>query len=170
MGMDKLVRDRLRERLRTERERRGWSQAELTHRISNHGVVGWYPSTVAKIEAGDRSVYVHELLAFADLFGVTVDTLLGRRPDVSDVLWATSRLSSNAAKMAADISGLQQRVGDDLRELINFADRERKRESIQSPIDLAAQAVARLAQAHEALTALASEFPLPGMKLERSQK
>lgn len=40
-----------------------------------------YPTTIAKIEAGERAVKTDELVAIADLFGVSVDALLGRQVD-----------------------------------------------------------------------------------------
>ena len=36
-----------------------------------------YPTTIAKIEAGDRTVQIDELVALAEIFEVSVDTLLG---------------------------------------------------------------------------------------------
>ena len=39
-----------------------------------------HPTTVAKIEAGDRSVRINEAAGIADLFEVSLDSLLGRKP------------------------------------------------------------------------------------------
>ena len=39
-----------------------------------------HATTVAKIEAGSRSVRINEAVAIADLFGVSLDSLLGRKP------------------------------------------------------------------------------------------
>jgi hypothetical protein len=39
-----------------------------------------YPTTIAKIEAGERAARVDEVVAVADLFSVSVDTLLGHTP------------------------------------------------------------------------------------------
>jgi transcriptional regulator with XRE-family HTH domain len=47
--------------------------------LSDRGIRGIYPTTVAKIEAGDRAVRIDELTSIADLFGVSLDRLLGRR-------------------------------------------------------------------------------------------
>jgi hypothetical protein len=38
-----------------------------------------HPTTVAKIEAGDRSVRINEAVGIADLFEVSLDSLLGRK-------------------------------------------------------------------------------------------
>jgi len=51
-----------------------------------------YPTTIAKIEAGDRAVQIDELVAFAEIFEVSVDTLLGhstgRGQDKAFQVWA----------------------------------------------------------------------------------
>lgn len=68
-------------RLRAERERRGWTQAELAKRLT---AAGWpvNPTVLAKIEAARpsdrRSVKIDEALAVAEVFGLSLDSLLGR--------------------------------------------------------------------------------------------
>ena len=62
----------LRLRIKFERTQRGWSQAYLADLLSVH------PTTIAKIEAGDREVKISELDAMADTFDLSVDALLGR--------------------------------------------------------------------------------------------
>ena len=66
--------------MRAERERRGWSQEELAKRLTDKGV-DTYASTVAKIESEKkpRAVRLAEAAAIADLFDVSLDTLLGRQ-------------------------------------------------------------------------------------------
>jgi hypothetical protein len=59
--------NRLRLRLRDERERHGWSQVALAEMVTRSGVV-CHTSTIAKIESGFRAVRVEELKIFADLF------------------------------------------------------------------------------------------------------
>ena len=39
-----------------------------------------FPTTVAKIESRGRAARIDELVAVADLFGISVDALLGRSP------------------------------------------------------------------------------------------
>ena len=64
-------------RLRAEREQRGWSQADMAERLSDKDIpMHW--TTIAKIEAGDRSVRIAEAVGIADLFEVSLDALLGR--------------------------------------------------------------------------------------------
>lgn len=65
-------------RLRTERERRGWSQAELAKLLAGKGIPA-HPTTIAKLEAAERHAKMRELVGLADIFGMSVDTLLGRR-------------------------------------------------------------------------------------------
>ena len=78
MGKQGRVGDQFRERLRSERVRRDWSQSDVAKMLSDKGIDGIYPTTIAKIEAGDRAVRIDELLAIADLFEVSLDGL--RRP------------------------------------------------------------------------------------------
>ena len=82
---------RFRKQLRVEREHRGWSQGQLATLLSRKGFP-FHASTIAKIEAGDRSVGIAEAVAVAELFEVPLDSLLGRKPraerDLADALGA----------------------------------------------------------------------------------
>ena len=53
MGRESAVQIRFRERVKAERDRREWSQADLAKRLQAKGLNHIIPSTVAKIEAGD---------------------------------------------------------------------------------------------------------------------
>jgi transcriptional regulator with XRE-family HTH domain len=68
-------------RVRTERERRGWSQQELAKRLTDKGIP-LYASTIAKIESEKkpRAVRLGEAAGIADLFEVSLDSLVGRKP------------------------------------------------------------------------------------------
>jgi transcriptional regulator with XRE-family HTH domain len=104
------VAGRLRQRIREERERHGWSQARFATKVSERGLV-IHPSTIAKIEMGKRAVHIDELSTFADIFGTSIDALVGRRGDLStDLAWAASKLTSNAQKMATDLDALRTRL------------------------------------------------------------
>ena len=61
-------------RLREERERRHWSQADIARIMAGRGW-RWHTQTVQKIEAGHRKVPVGEAKALAEIFGTTVDRL-----------------------------------------------------------------------------------------------
>jgi hypothetical protein len=77
--------------------------------LSEHGITA-YPTTVAKIESGERAVKVNELAVFADIFGVSLDALVGRpaRP-AGDLSYAEERLRAvlgHAERFAADESNM----------------------------------------------------------------
>jgi transcriptional regulator with XRE-family HTH domain len=80
MGSQKWADKRFGERVKAERDHRGWSQAEMAKILSDRGIHPMHPTTVAKIEAGDRSVRINEAVGIADLFEVSLDSLLGRKP------------------------------------------------------------------------------------------
>jgi transcriptional regulator with XRE-family HTH domain len=79
MGRHKWADEDFGKTVRTQREQRGWSQAEMAKMLSDRGIHPMHPTTVAKIEAGDRSVRINEAVGIADLFEVSVDSLLGRK-------------------------------------------------------------------------------------------
>ncbi|GLP83639.1 helix-turn-helix domain-containing protein [Mycobacterium antarcticum] len=65
--------------LKREREARNWTLAHLAKLLCDKGL-SMYPSTLAKMEAAGRrrEVKVDELVAIAEVFGLSVDTLVGR--------------------------------------------------------------------------------------------
>lgn len=71
--------DILGRRVRQERERRGWSQAELAERLKDHGVELHF-TAIAKIEQRDserpRAIRFNEAMALAEVFEMSVDRLL----------------------------------------------------------------------------------------------
>ncbi|BBX72272.1 helix-turn-helix transcriptional regulator [Mycobacterium shinjukuense] len=118
MGKQGRVGDQFRERLRCERERRGWSQADVAKRLSDRGVPGIYPTTIAKIEAGDRGARIDEVTAVADLFAVSVDALLGRRIGLENDLAYTFRGVLDTARQSAEqLNSIRSTLEDRLREL-----------------------------------------------------
>ena len=78
MGASEIAESQFRKTLRRERESHKWSQAHLATLLSGKGLTV-YPTTIAKIEAGERAAKIDELVAIADVFGVSVDVLLGHR-------------------------------------------------------------------------------------------
>lgn len=164
MGDRGLLGNRLRERLRAERERRGWSQAHTAMLLSHDAGDGIYPTTVAKIEAGDREVRVIELDAYAGLFGMTIDALMGRRGSGTDAVWAASKLTSNAQKMIGEIIGLREHFESDRTDLVEFAARDGRLKSVSQLIDGADAVLVKFHELRCALADLADQFPLPGMK------
>lgn len=61
-------------RIREERERKRWSQADVARFMAERGWP-WHPQTVQKIENGHRKVTVGEAKALAEIFKTTVDRL-----------------------------------------------------------------------------------------------
>ncbi|MCK0175838.1 helix-turn-helix transcriptional regulator [Mycolicibacterium sp. F2034L] len=105
MGKQSLVETRFRERVRRERERRDWSQAELAKLLQDRGIGSAYPTTVAKIEAGERAVRIDEATALADIFDVSVDALLGRSSSFErDRLYAVRDAALQATSGVSAIS------------------------------------------------------------------
>jgi hypothetical protein len=162
MGSQTAVENRFRDNVRHERKRRGWSCAEVSEELRNRGLPHIVPRPISHIESGDRAVRIDEAAGFADLFGTSTDTLLGRPSGGADLMWALSKLSSNAHKMINEVSSLQQRLGADLRDVLDYAERSKKQDDVAVTVNAVKAANATLGSAREALIRLAGEFPLPG--------
>lgn len=78
MGNHPLNLTRFRERVARERTKRKWSQAEVATRLKAMGIDNMHNTTVAKIEAGERDIKLDEAAALAELYGISLDALLGR--------------------------------------------------------------------------------------------
>jgi transcriptional regulator with XRE-family HTH domain len=65
--------------LKQQRERQGWTQPQMAKMLVDRGVQPMHDTTIAKIEAGTRSVRINEAVGIADVLGVPLDALLGRR-------------------------------------------------------------------------------------------
>lgn len=99
-------------RIKSQRENRKLSQAQMARILSNRGVP-IHATAIAKIESGDRSVRINEAAAFADLFETTVDALLGRiGPDRSSLEFALVVLSDYASDAARQIAQSERVVSD----------------------------------------------------------
>lgn len=157
MGSNSQHSDRLRHRINAERIRHSWSQAELAALFP--AALGIYPSTIAKVEAGFRGVRTDELAALADIFGISVDALMGRASSGTDLVWAMSRLTSNAQKSAGEINTLVDRLNDGLEDVKEYATDSTSPDNLTHSAETA---LAELQSAHDALMKLASEFPLVG--------
>lgn len=120
MGRKPSAEDYFRKRLRAERERRKWSQAHMAKLLSQKGI-DVHPTTIAKIEAGDRSARIDEVAAIADLLEVPLDTLLGRpATPKSDRLHAFQALVDAAYQAKEEVSALETTLRDRVTELIAF--------------------------------------------------
>lgn len=163
MGSQNRIGNLFRVQLKLERTRRGWSQLQLANAVASRHKMAMYSTTIAKLEAGDRGVTVDELFAFAEIFGTSVDALIGHRPGGTDVMWAASKLSSNAHRFVGEVISLQERLSGDVGDLAYYADRDQHREAVQPLIDAGNRSYAALFAASDALSRLAGEFPMPGM-------
>lgn len=94
------------ERVRTARELRKLSQAELAEEA------GLQPSAVSHFESGRRSPSFQNLKALADALKVTTDYLIGRTNDLSISEGASLKLFRHAEKMS----------GEDLETLTSIAE------------------------------------------------
>ena len=66
--------------------------------LSDKGIAPMHATTIAKIEAGSRSVRINEAVGIADLFEVSLDSLLGRKPGTerSDLTYRLGALAASA--------------------------------------------------------------------------
>jgi transcriptional regulator with XRE-family HTH domain len=118
MGLNDRVEASFRDTVKDERKGRGWSQAHVAQLLSDKGLAV-YPTTVAKIEAGERAVRVDELVALANIFGVSVDALLGhsvqraRAGDKGLTFNALARLVQHTVGQAESLEAtLRDRLAD----------------------------------------------------------
>lgn len=81
-----------------------------------------YPTTVAKIEAGERAARIDEIVAVADIFGVTVDALVGRSPrrQRRDKSLVFSALVGFMQQVAGQTEALEAALRDRLADLDGF--------------------------------------------------
>jgi transcriptional regulator with XRE-family HTH domain len=93
MAISKWVDKRFGQELQRVRAERGWTQPQMAEMLSAKGIAPMHPTTLAKIEAGTRSVRINEAVAIADLFDVSLDVLLGRQqPDDTTLTFAMTTL------------------------------------------------------------------------------
>lgn len=100
------VEERFVNRVRSERKRHGWSQADLAEKMAARGLRA-HPTTVAKIEAKKpadrRAVRLDEAAVLADIFGLTLDEMLELRRYAQ---------TSALAEFAAAVSTSQGQVNE----------------------------------------------------------
>jgi transcriptional regulator with XRE-family HTH domain len=121
MGRQSAVETRFRERMKHERDRRGWSQADLSKLLQGRGLEHIYSTTVAKIESGERAVRIDEATAIADLFEVSVDVLLGRNVERSrDLAYTLRAVQDTARQSSQQTAAIADILGDSLVDLDAF--------------------------------------------------
>jgi transcriptional regulator with XRE-family HTH domain len=74
-----LSKEKIGERIRTLRERKGWSQGKLAE------VLGAHPQNVSQMERGVRGVSLQQIVRLARVLGVSTDEILGEREQDSGV-------------------------------------------------------------------------------------
>jgi transcriptional regulator with XRE-family HTH domain len=99
MARKKWIDDYFGERLRAERERHGWTQADMVKLLDAQGV-GLHWTSLAKIEKGTRSVRIDEAKAIADVLELSVDSMLGRKAALEDEAAQALRGVLDAARQA----------------------------------------------------------------------
>lgn len=120
MGKRERTEDYFRKRLKSERLNRDWSQADVAKLLSDKGV-HMHPTTVAKIEAGERSVRIDEATGIADLFEMSLDALLGRAASLDDDLsYALRSLRHGARRWDAQLSPIVAELDDASAEVYAF--------------------------------------------------
>jgi transcriptional regulator with XRE-family HTH domain len=101
-------------RLRIERENRSWSQAHVTQLLKARGV-NLHTTSLAKIEAGERTVKIDEAAGIADLFEVPLDSLLGRKAGLeSDLAYALRAVSDTARESSHQIARIANTLSERL--------------------------------------------------------
>jgi transcriptional regulator with XRE-family HTH domain len=122
MSKSKWIEDHFRKRLEDERNRQGLTQTDLANMLKPKGIhMHW--TTIAKIEKGTRSVRIDEAAAFADCFGISVDTLLGRRArPKSDQVHVLTAVADTAIRSAGPIIDIAMAVRDRINDLSAFDD------------------------------------------------
>lgn len=123
--------------------------------LANNGLSA-HATTIAKIEAGDRQVRIDEAAAIADLFDVSLDSLLGRKTALeNDLVHAVRSLQEVAHKALWDIGHTMDSVRERVADVADF-DFE-GRDALESELS---RAFGATEEAQDALYAVAG-FELP---------
>jgi transcriptional regulator with XRE-family HTH domain len=154
MGNTELAGTEFRKRLRRERVTRKWSQALMAKLLSHKGLA-IYATTIAKIESGERAMRVDELVAVAQLFGISLDTLVGHRGDRgNDKESQVTALADTAMRSLWQIGSTESALRAALADLDGFTlDRHDKtlRDGCEAACDAMAEAVAAIRTTHTAM-------------------
>ena len=117
-----------------------------------------HPTTIAKIEAGDRSVTIDEAAGVADLFELSLDSLLGRRSGLkTDLAFALHALQSVVNHSQWQIIAIHAALDERLADLSDFE--FDGREDLDSE---GARAIKALVEAAHALENMSTFKPTPG--------
>jgi transcriptional regulator with XRE-family HTH domain len=148
-----------RDNLRRERESRKLTLATLAKLLQDKGL-SVHATTIAKIEYGERPAKLDEAVAVADVFGVSLDALIGRRRSrTGDKNLPLHALAKRTVGTAVAADALEAGVREYLDELQEFTLRRDE-----------AAAVTECERAAEALAAAAAATRRAAVKLERVQQ
>jgi transcriptional regulator with XRE-family HTH domain len=122
MGRREQTEDYFGKRVKDEREHRHWSQSHMAKLLSDNGIPKMHPTTIAKIEAGDRAVRIDEAAGIADLFVVSLDSLLGRRAGLEEdeLTYRLRALRDTAAKHLMEVGVIANAVSDRLTDVLQL--------------------------------------------------
>ena len=87
--------------------------------LGDKGIKGIYPTTVAKIESGERAVRIDEATALADLFEVSLDALLGRKQhsQEDELAYLLRLLRDTARDSSQQVGATMETIREQLEEL-----------------------------------------------------
>jgi len=128
-------------------------------------MLGMHPTTLAKIEKGERSVRIVEAAAIADLFEVSLDSLLGRRLGLeNDLAYSLRELLNTSKQSWIQVSAMLTELRDRFMDLapLEFEGREILEAGVRRAGDT-------LMAANNALFEL-SNFELPPEAVVRPRK
>lgn len=117
MGRESSSQIHFRKKVRWEREQRRWSQAEVAKKLRAKGIDAMYPTTIAKIESGDREVKLDEATAIADLLEMSLDELVARdsrKRQEDEVTYYLRQLRDNARQRAGQVADLALTIDGDV--------------------------------------------------------
>jgi len=78
--------------------------------LSDSGVPMIHATTIAKIEAGDRPTRIDEAIGIADLFGISLDALLGREGLEDEASHAMTLPADEAAQLMPEVLEMRERI------------------------------------------------------------
>ncbi|MDN5760049.1 MAG: helix-turn-helix domain-containing protein [Tomitella sp.] len=123
MGNERRAEDRFGRRVRTERELRGWTQADLAKHLEEEGV--WlHPSAIAKIEHRDadrpRVIRLDEAESISRVFGLTIDEMY--ETEDHRVRYAGNRMRIWLERIVGECDEAHEIINYDVQALLAAAD------------------------------------------------
>jgi len=154
MSSSKWVDARFGQQLKRMRDEKGWTQPQMAKLLSEKEIYPMHATTIAKIEAGTRSVRINEAVAMADLLDVSLDTLLGRwRHDDTTLTFALATLMGyvtdcqrqigEAQGTAADIAEQVDDLPEQFDDVAALPDLQRAARGLSAELKRAATAAAK---------------------------